>query len=638
MATVYRAYDKRLDRTVAVKVMHPHLADMADFVARFRREARAAAKLSHPGVVAVYDQGSVDGVAYLVMEFVEGQSLRDLMNAESLSAKEALYYTTQVLRPLAAAHRAGLVHRDVKPENVMLPPDGSLPKVTDFGLARAITETTQTSTGNVLGTVAYLAPELITDGASMPRADIFSVGIMLYEMLTGSQPFAGQTPIHIAFCNVHEDVPEPSGAVPQLPRSLDNLVTTFTMRNPELRPADGDEALRLLREVQADLSEDDLAIHPPRRSAPALQQQDTPAMEAPLGAASALVSAATADSAEDTPAEIQHTKAIEVGAQTVALPVGAIVRQSDDAAAAPPKKKHTRRKVLGALLLLGAAGGAGYGGYWYLTEGPGRRIPVPDVVGMQQDAAREQVESADLIWQDPQREYSDTVTAGEVISVEPSPGSELPENGIVTATVSLGVEQQTIPELAGLEQDAAETALTDTDLTLGEVNEEYSETVPAGQIIACDPEAGTEVDHGSQVNITVSLGREPIDIPDVTGMSQSQAEAALADAELTVGEISTAYSDSVAEGDVISSSPQAAEKSAYRGDAISLVVSLGPEMVEIPSVTGMSETEAISALEDAGLTVTVSEVLGGIFGTARYTDPEAGTSVRKGSEVTLYVV
>ena len=240
MATVYKARDRRLDRVVALKLMHPHLADSPDFVARFRREARAAARLSNPGVVAVYDQGSIDGVAYLVMEFVDGTNLRDLLEAGPVSVKEALGLTAQILRPLAAAHRAGLVHRDIKPENVLLPADGSVAKVADFGLARAVTEVTQTTTGNVLGTVAYLAPELMTTGSSTPRADVYSVGIILFELLTGHQPFTADSPIQIAFQNVHEDVPAPSTRVPDMPAEVDRLVAQMTARDPQARLEDGD--------------------------------------------------------------------------------------------------------------------------------------------------------------------------------------------------------------------------------------------------------------------------------------------------------------------------------------------------------------------------------------------------------------
>ena len=237
MATVYAAHDRRLDRRVALKLMHPHLADAPDFVARFRREARAAARLSNPGVVAVYDQGSLDSVAYLVMELVEGPNLRDLLASGPLSVKEALGLTAQILQPLGAAHRAGLVHRDIKPENVLLPADGSVAKVADFGLARAVTEVAQTSTGNVLGTVAYLAPELITNGSSTPRADVFSTGVILYELLTGQQPFTADSPIQIAFHNVHEDVPAPSQLVPELDERIDSLVSAMTERAPQERLA-----------------------------------------------------------------------------------------------------------------------------------------------------------------------------------------------------------------------------------------------------------------------------------------------------------------------------------------------------------------------------------------------------------------
>jgi len=260
MATVYRAHDRRLDRTVALKLMHVHLADSPDFVSRFRREARAAARLSNPGVVAVYDQGSLDGVAYLVMEYVEGPTLRDLIAAGPLSVKEALGLVAQLLRPLGAAHRAGLVHRDIKPENVLLPSDGSVAKVADFGLARAVTEVTQTTTGNVLGTVAYLAPELITSGDSTSRADVFSAGVVLYELLTGEQPFTADSPIQIAFRNVHEDVPLPSKLVPDMPADVDELVATMTRREPQERPADADEALALLRNVVDELTDSELSV------------------------------------------------------------------------------------------------------------------------------------------------------------------------------------------------------------------------------------------------------------------------------------------------------------------------------------------------------------------------------------------
>jgi len=320
MATVYRAHDRRLDRTVALKLMHAHLADSPDFVSRFRREARAAARLSNPGVVAVFDQGSLDGVAYLVMEYVEGPTLRDLIAAGPLSVKEALGLVAQLLRPLGAAHRAGLVHRDIKPENVLLPSDGSVAKVADFGLARAVTEVTQTTTGNVLGTVAYLAPELITSGDSTSRADVFSAGVVFYELLTGEQPFSADSPIQIAFRNVHEDVPLPSTLVPDMPADIDELVAIMTRREPQDRPADADEALALLRNVVDELTDSELAV---RRGGGTGSIRTQEVMTANAQAARSAIDNELQDKDQiDTSGDDPASP--HVGMRTVSLPIGSI--------------------------------------------------------------------------------------------------------------------------------------------------------------------------------------------------------------------------------------------------------------------------------------------------------------------------
>ncbi len=651
MATVYRARDRRLDRTVALKVMHAHLAESDDFVARFRREARAAARLSNPGVVAVYDQGSIDAVAYLVMEYVEGPTLRDLMAAGPLSVKEALGYTVHVLRPLSAAHRAGLVHRDIKPENVLLPEDGSAPKVADFGLARAVTEATQTSTGNVLGTVAYLAPELITTGTSSARADVFAVGVMLYEMLTGVQPFGGETPIHIAFRNVHDDIPPPSLLVAGLPPAVDGLVAALTAREPANRPEDADEALSLVRSVRDDLTEVELAIHRSDRADGEDENHHTRRLPArPVRKAKPVVDAGQASAAASSGrAGGGSTDELEVGRRTVSLPVGSIGAGGEETAAdAPPTHEGEgeagsgrpvrRRHLLAAVLLLGGAGAAGGGGYWYVTQGPGRRIAVPSVEGLKEAEAQSQVEAADLVWRTGSREYSDTVAQGQVVSVSPAPGSHVAAQTVVTAVVSLGVEQKAVPDVVGTSTEDAKQTILDAGLAVGEVTEEYSDTVAEGQVVSTDPVAGSTVNHSSAVAIVVSQGRQPVSVPDVTGKSQAEAEAALTTAGLAVGDVTQAYSDTVAQGYVISSDPAAGSPDVLKGDGVSLVVSQGPEMVTVPDVTGKSEQEARSDLEGAGLVVSVSRVLGGLFGTARSTDPAAGASVRKGSTVTLYIV
>nr|WP_238994422.1 Stk1 family PASTA domain-containing Ser/Thr kinase [Actinomyces sp. 565] len=658
MATVYRAQDRRLDRLVALKLMHPHLADSPDFVARFRREARAAARLSNPGVVAVYDQGSLDGVAYLVMELVEGPNLRDLIAAGPLTVREALGLTAQVLRPLGAAHRAGLVHRDVKPENVLLPADGSVAKVADFGLARAVTEVTQTTTGNVLGTVAYLAPELITTGSSAPCADVFSVGVILYELLTGAQPFTAETPIQIAFRNVHEDVPAPSERLPDLAQSVDALVAQMTRRAPEERLADADAALSRLRQVVSALSDAELAV---KRGGATGSVRTQEVLAANAEAAHTAMLAADGDASEPDDAQVPADAATPgAGLRTVSLPIGSIAPDEDSESrdgttraldrrqavragsqeetarvARHSARRPRRRALVAAGLVLLTAGGAGA---WYFGAGPGRTVPVPQIAGMTAAEAQALVESAGLVWGAPTRAYSDTVPADSVISSSPEAATRMHPGEAVTPVISRGIEQKTVPDVVGSSQDDATTAITDAGLSLGAVTKTYSDSVASGMVISSEPVAGTTVNHSSAVAIVVSLGRQPAVVPDVTGMSVDDATTTLQAAGLTLGTQSEAFSDDVASGLVISSSPASGAEGYYHGDAVDVTVSKGPEMVNVPDVAGMSEQEATAALQEVGLEVEVSRVLGGLFGTAHSTDPAAGESVRKGSKVTLNVV
>ncbi|ETJ02680.1 MAG: Non-specific serine/threonine protein kinase [Actinomyces urogenitalis DORA_12] len=609
MATVYLARDRRLDRRVALKVMHAHLADSPDFVARFRREARAAARLSNPGVVAVYDQGTVDGLAYLVMELVEGSNLRVLLASGPVSVKEALELTAQVLHPLGAAHRAGLIHRDVKPENVLLPADGSVAKVADFGLARAITEATQTTTGNILGTVAYLAPELITKGVATPRADVFSVGVILYELLTGVQPFTADSPIQVAYRTVHEDVPAPSLLVPGLAPGVDELAAAMTRRESSSRLADADAALAAVREVLDSLSEEELAV---RRGEDGTDHSDagTRTVSLPIGSIG--------------------------GDATRALAREAAVTQSQETAPVAGARRTRRRAVLGAGVLVLLAGGVT--GAWYFGIGPGRRVTVPDIAGLSEEQARDTLVGAELEWGSPGRDYSDTVPAGSVISATPAPGSSVRVGTAITAVISRGVEQKKVPDVVGKPQAEAEKAVEEAGLSVGAVTEDFSDDVAAGAIISSSPASGEMVNHSSAVAMVVSKGRRPATVPDVTGKSLEEATAAIQEAGLTLSGSTEAFSDDVAAGLIISSDPAAEAEGYFYGDSVSVVVSKGPEMVTVPEVVSKSEADAKAALEAAGLVVSVNRILGGFFGTARSTDPAAGTSVRKGSTVTLYVV
>ena len=649
MATVYRAHDRRLDRTVALKLMHAHLADSPDFVSRFRREARAAARLSNPGVVAVFDQGSLDGVAYLVMEYVEGPTLRDLIAAGPLSVKEALGLVAQLLRPLGAAHRAGLVHRDIKPENVLLPSDGSVAKVADFGLARAVTEVTQTTTGNVLGTVAYLAPELITSGESTSRADVFSAGVVLYELLTGEQPFTADSPIQIAFRNVHEDVPLPSKLVPEMPADVDELVATMTRREPQERPADADEALALLRNVVDELTDSELSV---RRGGGTGSIRTQEVMTANAQAARSAIGDESQDDADDSSAEDSSSHA---GMRTVSLPIGsigpdskgrtralsrkAVAADAQKTTAVPTRRKGTgglsrRRAVIIGLL---ARAGTGASATWYLTAGPGRRVAVPDIVGMSEDQAQLALEKQGLDWGTPTRAYSDTVPAGSVVSCQPKVGQKVGLGQAVTAVISRGVETKTVPDVVGKTKDQASAVIKGAGLTLGDVTEQYSASVDSGKVISSDPKAGKVIEHTAKISIVVSKGKEPATIPDVTGQSEDEAKKTLEDAGLKKGKISKDYSDSVAKGNVISSSPIAGASGYYKGDSVDLTVSKGPEKVTIPDVTGKSQDEAKKILEEAGLKVEVNKRLGGPFGTVRSTDPAPGSSVKPDSRVTINI-
>ena len=648
MATVYRAHDRRLDRTVALKLMHVHLADSPDFVSRFRREARAAARLSNPGVVAVYDQGSLDGVAYLVMEYVEGPTLRDLIAAGPLSVKEALGLVAQLLRPLGAAHRAGLVHRDIKPENVLLPSDGSVAKVADFGLARAVTEVTQTTTGNVLGTVAYLAPELITSGDSTSRADVFSAGVVLYELLTGEQPFTADSPIQIAFRNVHEDVPLPSKLVPEMPADVDELVATMTRREPQDRPADADEALALLRNVVDELTDSELSV---RRGGGTGSIRTQQVMTANAQAARSAIDNEPQESEDEALSE----DSTHAGMRTVSLPIGsigpdakgrtrALSRKAVAADAQRTTAVPTRGRGPGDLkrrtaIIVGllAVAGTGAGATWYLTVGPGRRVPVPNIVGMSEDQAQLALEKQGLDWGTPTRAYSDTVPAGSVVSCQPKVGQKVGLGQAVTAVISRGVETKTVPDVVGKTKDQASAVIKGAGLTLGDVTEQYSASVDSGKVISSDPKAGKVIEHTAKISIVVSKGKEPATIPDVTGQSEDEAKKTLEDAGLKKGKVSKDYSDSVAKGNIISSSPIAGASGYYKGDSVDLTISKGPEKVTIPDVTGKGQDEAKKILEEAGLKVEVNKRLGGPFGTVRSTDPAPGSSVKPDSKVTINI-
>lgn len=615
MATVYVAQDERLDRPVALKVMHPHLADSAAFVERFRREARSAARIVHPGVVSVFDQGIVTGQGFLVMELIDGTNLRQLLRAQgAFTIPQALRYTTDTLEALRAAHRVGVIHRDIKPENILVPTDGPA-KVTDFGLARAASEVSMSSTGNMLGTVAYIAPEIATTAEADARSDIYSVGIMLYEMLTGAVPWAGESPLQIASHHVSDNVPSPSAAQPWIPREIDDLVAALTARESANRPADASDAIDLVARAAATIpselanrradvapAERHRALETSALNTEIMPAQFTRPLPAPASSSVALV----------------HTS----GATQVA------------AAASPPKKSARAAAWIVLVVLLLVV--AGVGGRWWWTEyGPGSYLTMPETTGRTLADVQADLDALGLRTQ-VEEEFSDDVDTGSVTRSDPEGGSSVHKRTEVQLYVSKGVDMKTVPELTGKSQDEAQRSLTEAGLTVGAITDAYSEDVPQGQVISQSVAAGTSLAHDSAVDIVLSKGRQPLTVPTLSGLSASAAKSAIEDLGL-VAAPTDAYSDTVAEGQVISQ--QTREGSTlHRGDSVAYTVSKGPEKVAIPDVVGLQREEARSRLESAGFTVKEEAVLGGFFGTVRSSDPAAGTMTKKGSTVTITIV
>ncbi|MDT0164332.1 Stk1 family PASTA domain-containing Ser/Thr kinase [Actinotalea sp. AC32] len=629
MATVYLATDRRLDREVALKVMHPHLADGAsgsDFVARFRREARAAARLTHPGLVGVYDQG-VDGeTSYLTMEYVDGPTLRRRLTVEgSLTVGEALRVTESVLDALAVAHRAHLVHRDIKPENVLVPDDGRV-KVADFGLARAVTEASATATGTVLGTVAYLAPELVTQGASDARTDVYAVGILLYEMLTGRQPFTGATPIQVAYQHVNDDVPGPSDVVPWLPVELDELVQALAARDPDERPAEAGAALTMLRRTRAALDEGTLA-----RRAEVAPSED--AAEAPTADGDPDATAALTDVAPDRS---------ERG-RTVALPVGAVdlvddARDGRTEGAEPSDDVHRWRRRVAAVLAVVAVGAlTGIGLVWYWTSGPGAWTTVPSGLAGTTQAEAEAALDELGIGSTAVEAFDPVVAEGLVVDSDPAAGERVRRDGSVELVVSKGPDLRVVPaDLVGTPVADATLALEDAGFVVPEPESAYDDAVPAGAVLSVSAEPGASLPVGTEVALTVSDGPAPVTVISVVGVPLADARAQLEADGLVVAEQQD-FSEQYPQGTVMAQAP-APGTEGFRGDTVTVTVSQGPPLVEVPDVVGKQFGEARQQLEQLGLVVVREDVLGGFFGTVRTQDVTPGSAIPKGSTVTLAVV
>ena len=625
MASVYEAIDTRLDRVCAVKVMHPGLGDGADFAARFVREARAAAKLSHPHVVSVFDQGDDHGTVFLAMEYIPGHTLRDVIRKESpIAPLRALTLLEPVLSALAAAHRAGLIHRDIKPENVLMADDGRI-KVADFGLAKAISADTQhTATGGVLiGTVSYLAPELVVDGRADARADVYAAGVVLYEMLTGHKPHEGESPIQVAYKHVHEDVPAPGAEIAGLPAYVDALVARATARDRSLRPADAGVFLHQLHMVRQAL--EDGVLEDPELYADLMPvgPSGTAAIDLPSFDDEPMPVEATAVRA---PILTEHTATIPPLA-----PGASIVRPA--AVVRRPARRSRRGPILfvAAVLIAALVGGLAW---WF---GAGRYTVTPSVLGLTQAAAEQKLHEAGLEAAVSDHAYSENVPQGRVIETDPAPTEKVTDGGTVSMVISLGKERYDVPSLRGKTVDEAQDAILDSHLSFGSQVDRYSDRVAEGIVIGSDPKPGTSVKPDTAVTIFVSRGPKPLQIPDFTGENAKKAEKELQKLGFKV-ETTEDFSDTVKKGDVISQDPN--DGSGFKDDVIQLVVSQGPELVEIPHGLRASGVDAATAtLQALGFNVVTQNSDGYLgLGYVYSVSPGEGELVPAGSTVTLYLV
>ena len=621
MATVYLATDLRLERRVAIKVMHGHLADDSKFKERFIQEARSAARLAHPNVVNVFDQGQDSDMAYLVMEYLPGITLRDLLQEHRiLTTEQTLDIMEAVLAGLAAAHKAGIVHRDLKPENVLLADDGRI-KIGDFGLARAASANTATGAA-LLGTIAYLSPELVTRGIADTRSDIYAVGIMMYEMLVGEQPFKGDQPMQIAYQHANDAVPKPSSKNPRVPAELDDLVLWATAREPDDRPRDARAMLDQLFETHSALMTSLPAATPTQRT-----------MVMPSAAARV-----------ETTAETQVIGArgrLPVGGGVVAVPDNASLL------AARTKKRRARTVWLIALIALLVAAAAGTG--WYFGLGPGSRTTIPEsIAGLTVEQATAQLVDLGLTVNPTNGSIdSPTVPVGLVANTTPELGSQVVNGGMVQLLISTGPKPLPVPPFTGMTEDEARAAIEAAPFTLTDpVIHQFDSAVPKGIVINVLGADGASILEAASygelqpVTLITSAGA----LPDVTCKSVSEATQILAGVKLTATQGKEEFNDCAA-GTVAMIDPEPDESGNPRvfheGESVDLVISRGPDLVQLPDVVGDNIAAAKAELEALDFIVIVDTEIQEIFWSfppAVVSDqsPAGGELVKRGSEVTIY--
>ena len=629
MAVVYLATDQRLARTVAVKVMHESLCGDPGFATRFDREARAVARLSHPNVVSVFDQGVDNGRPYIVMEYVEGQTLRQVMSRErAMPPQRALDLMLPIAAAVAAAHDAGIIHRDLKPENVLISARGQV-KVADFGLARAVTAHTATATGTLIGTVSYIAPELVTEGKGDTHADIYALGVVLYEMLTGLKPHTGDNPIQVAYSHVHNEIGRPSAAAPwPIPDYVDALVTSAAARDPRRRPADGTawfERLSLARSALARGIANDPALAARIATGSDPTEQVTQRID---------VDAMEANGTEHTMVVPESTPVAPDFAPSTADSPPQPPSQPAKATAASLRQRRKRRhkRGLAALLIVLLATALVGWGAWYAMVG--RFVPTPALAGLTQARAQVLADQSNVVLTF-ENAYSEDVPPGQVIGTKPAAGTPVERGATIVVTLSRGPERYAVPKVVGLTRDDAIQALKDAHLECGEVTNIYDDKIPRGKVISASLKAGTMVKPDTTVDLNISEGPAPVTVVDYTGKPLGDAQNFFTQAGLKVKVTKKVNDKTIPKDSIVSQTPKDGELP--RGGTVKVVVSLGPKMIAVPQVRGLSTAQAKQKLEEASFHVTISSI--SIFGQSLVlgTSPAAGTKVPEGSTVKLMV-
>ena len=618
MASIYEGIDTRLDRKVAVKIMHPHLAQDEQFVERFIREAKAAASLSHPNIVAVQDQGwnqSGTPAVFIVMELVEGHTLREYLHEQGrLSYQDAIRFLLPVLSALAAAHKKGIVHRDIKPENILVSKEGRI-KIADFGLAKGpLLGTTMTAESSViLGSVSYLSPEQVQRGVADSRSDVYAVGITAFELFTGKKPFDGAEPIQIAYMHVNERVPRVSSIINNIPAELDDLIYRATAADPDERPRDASEFHALLSAINARLNpkENQLSLE--------LDIPIKPMRVAP------------------------ERKSLRMSERTKNIRLAEVPRKDEKTVAAletettaqvAKRKKVSKRVRRNRYVAMGLAVALGISGWWVLI-GPGSRVVVPSTVGANQSEVTAALTPLGLNFIIVERRYSEDIEADRVIESIPAGGEKVDQAGTVKLVFSKGPERYVIPMVQGLTPDAAQSALGKFPLKIAPIVEVFDSTVPKGYVISVSPAVGVKVKRNATVTLTVSKGIEQVPLASYIGKNGEQALNELTTAGFVVT-ATYAFSETRLIGEVISQTP-AGGGSANKGGAVSLVISKGTQYAYIPNIYSIEEAKAVKALQDLGLKVVVKKIGKKTVKKVTNIAPKVGTKVKRGSTVTITV-